>query len=229
MWPTQTSCTMGTEGVKWQGRDTDHLLLCYHSMLLTCTCNYMDNFTFFNINSDVILLSVLSTDRSRRYFTIHSVSQSVCIGVEPTLWLVTRYYFLSEDCCLKVAVLFLWDALSDERTDLQFPMQSLSGPSRIESMTILYLLIWDSPNLEGQVPVFISPRNRLAQLYPRVLGSIYVASNDSQGYGGGILTVPQPGGPGLRIYIPQEQDGPVQSESQKSWRKLQTRYVVQKH
>jgi hypothetical protein len=27
--------------------------------------------------------------------------------------------------------------------------------------------IRDSPNLEGQVPVFISPRNRLAQLYPR--------------------------------------------------------------
>jgi hypothetical protein len=27
-------------------------------------------------------------------------------------------------------------------------------------------LFWDSPNLEGQVPVFISPRNRVAQLYP---------------------------------------------------------------
>jgi hypothetical protein len=28
---------------------------------------------------------------------------------------------------------------------------------------------WDSSNLEGQVPVFISPRNRMAQLYPRAL------------------------------------------------------------
>jgi hypothetical protein len=27
---------------------------------------------------------------------------------------------------------------------------------------------WDSPNLEGQVPVFISPRNSVAKLYPRV-------------------------------------------------------------
>jgi hypothetical protein len=44
------------------------------------------------------------------------------------------------------------------------------------------------PNLEGQVPVFISPRNRMAQLYPRALGSIFVASYDSQGYDGGILT-----------------------------------------
>jgi hypothetical protein len=65
------------------------------------------------------------------------VSQSVCIGVEPTLQLVTRYYFLSEHCCLKVAVFFLWGALSDERTDL----------SRTEPVTILYCLRWDSPNL----------------------------------------------------------------------------------
>jgi hypothetical protein len=28
------------------------------------------------------------------------------------------------------------------------------------------------PNLEGQVPVFISPRNRVAQLYPLALGSL---------------------------------------------------------
>jgi hypothetical protein len=34
-------------------------------------------------------------------------------------------------------------------------------------MRIFYCLFyWDSPNLEGQVPVFISPRNRVAQLYP---------------------------------------------------------------
>jgi hypothetical protein len=46
----------------------------------------------------------------------------------------------------------------------------------------------NSPNLENQVPVFISPRDRVAQLYPRALGSLSVASYDSQGYGGGILT-----------------------------------------
>jgi hypothetical protein len=37
------------------------------------------------------------------------------------------------------------------------------------------------PNLEGQVPVFISPRNRAAQLYPQALGFLFVAS--SRGYG----------------------------------------------
>jgi hypothetical protein len=31
---------------------------------------------------------------------------------------------------------------------------------------------WDSPNLEGQIPAFISARNREAQLYPRALGGI---------------------------------------------------------
>jgi hypothetical protein len=45
-----------------------------------------------------------------------------------------------------------------------------------------------SPNLEGQDPVFIAPRNRVAQLYTQTLGSLFVASYDSQGYGGGIKT-----------------------------------------
>jgi hypothetical protein len=34
----------------------------------------------------------------------------------------------------------------------------------------------------------MSPRNRLAQLYPQALGSLFVSSYDSQGCGGGILT-----------------------------------------
>jgi hypothetical protein len=44
----------------------------------------------------------------------------------------------------------------------------------------------DSPNLADQVPVFISSRNRVARLYPQALGSLCVASYDSQGNGGGI-------------------------------------------
>jgi hypothetical protein len=46
-------------------------------------------------------------------------------------------------------------------------------------MTIFYCLtLLDYPNLEGQVPVFISPRNRVAQLYPQALGSLSVAFYD---------------------------------------------------
>jgi hypothetical protein len=51
---------------------------------------------------------------------------------------------------------------------------------------ILLSQIRDSLNLEGQVPVFISHRNRVSQLYPQALGSLFVASYNSQGYGGGI-------------------------------------------
>jgi hypothetical protein len=40
--------------------------------------------------------------------------------------------------------------------------------------------------LEGQVPVFITPRNRRAHLKPQALGSLFVAFYDSQGYDGGI-------------------------------------------
>jgi hypothetical protein len=60
------------------------------------------------------------------------------------------------------------------------PEQSLLGRSPAELTAIFYCLIWDSSNLESQVPVFISPRNRVAQLYPRALGSLFVASYNSQ-------------------------------------------------
>jgi hypothetical protein len=65
---------------------------------------------------------------------------------------------------------------------------SLGSESRGTRDYILLSQIWDSPNLEGQVRVFISHRNRVAQLYPQALGSLFVASYDSQDYGGCIRT-----------------------------------------
>jgi hypothetical protein len=49
------------------------------------------------------------------------------------------------------------------------PGQSSLPQVRIprDSYHILFSQIQDSPNLEGQVSEFISPRNRVAQLYPR--------------------------------------------------------------
>jgi hypothetical protein len=61
------------------------------------------------------------------------------------------------------------------------PDQSHLSRSPTELTAISYCLLWDSPNLEGHVPVFISPRNRVAKLYPRALGSLSIASYDSQG------------------------------------------------
>jgi hypothetical protein len=88
-------------------------------------------------------------------------------------------------------LLSLCKILSDERMGLSFTIYA--GPRhrshfRYESRGthdhILLSRIRNCPNLEGQVPVFISPRNRVAQLYPQALGSLFVASYDSQGYGG---------------------------------------------
>jgi hypothetical protein len=62
----------------------------------------------------------------------------------------------------------------------------LRSESRGTHDHILVSQIRDSPNLEGQVPVFISPRNRVAQLYTQALGSLFVVSYCSQGYGGSI-------------------------------------------
>jgi hypothetical protein len=53
---------------------------------------------------------------------------------------------------------------------------------------ILLPQIRGSHNLEDQIFVFISPRNRVARLHSQTLGSIFFASYDSQGYGGGIRT-----------------------------------------
>jgi hypothetical protein len=62
----------------------------------------------------------------------------------------------------------------------------LGFESRVTHDHILLTEIRDSPNLEGQVQVFIFPRNRVTRLYPQTLGSLFIASYYSQGYGGGI-------------------------------------------
>jgi hypothetical protein len=53
----------------------------------------------------------------------------------------------------------------------------LRSESRGTHDHILLSPIRDSPNLEGQVPVFLSPRNRVARLYLQSLRSLFVASH----------------------------------------------------
>jgi hypothetical protein len=66
------------------------------------------------------------------------------------------------------------------------PEQSHLGQSPAELTAIFYCLIWDYPNLEDQVPVFISPRNRLA--HPLALGCLLSPLTACRDCGGGILT-----------------------------------------
>jgi hypothetical protein len=64
---------------------------------------------------------------------------------------------------------------------LQFAVQSIKGPSPTEPVTILYCLIW------ARFPIYI-PQEQGGPVIPLGTGFLYVASYDSQGYGGGILT-----------------------------------------
>jgi hypothetical protein len=88
--------------------------------------------------------------------------------------------------CQTVGGFLLSGSLSDKSTCLSFTnaadshQQSFSGPSPAGLTHIR-----DSPSLDGQVP-FIYPRNRVAQLYPQTLGSLFIYN--SQGYSGGIRT-----------------------------------------
>jgi hypothetical protein len=77
----------------------------------------------------------------------------------------------------------------------------LRSESRGTHDHILLSQIRDSPSLEGQVPVFISPRNGLARLYPQTLGSLFVASYDSQGCDGGIRPHLHTGLPELSLHL----------------------------
>jgi hypothetical protein len=166
-----------------------------------------------------------------------SISQSVRLGVEPSVGLETRYYLLSGLCeasSLTRGRVYLLSATVNSQLvkaevelqpmisrpvswcrahiwnpgpdfsflshncgflDVEHPLwredgsviylynyMGLTRPVTLGSKcrrtrTIFYCLISDSPNLEGQVPVFISP-----------LGSLFVASYCSQGYSGDVLT-----------------------------------------
>jgi hypothetical protein len=70
---------------------------------------------------------------------------------------------------------FMWDTLFDEKSAsvvCSFCSETLEQPctglSPTEFMSIFYCVYFlDYPNLDDRVPVFISPKNRVAQLFPR--------------------------------------------------------------
>jgi hypothetical protein len=105
-----------------------------------------------------------------------TVSRPVCLGVGTHLEPMTRFLFpiwwVRVSWCghplwrEEMSVIYLYNCF------WVLQEQSISGPSTVELTTIFCCLIWESPNQEGQVLVFISTRNRVAQLYPFALGSI---------------------------------------------------------
>jgi hypothetical protein len=106
-----------------------------------------------------------------------SVGQSVLVSRRPS-GTCDQFFFLLEISCRQLRLCyFVAPSLTRGRVcnlllncSWALPEQSILSRSPVELTAIFYCLIWDSPNLEGQVPVFISPRNRVAQLYPRAPG-----------------------------------------------------------
>jgi hypothetical protein len=67
----------------------------------------------------------------------------------------------------------MWGTLSDKIS--AGPRQGiLRSEPRGTYDHILLSQIQDSSNLKGQISVFISPRNRAAQLYPQALGYLFI-------------------------------------------------------
>jgi hypothetical protein len=80
------------------------------------------------------------------------------------------------------------------------PRQRSHSQVRVPRDSWLHLLsqIRNSPNLEDQVPVFISLRKKVTQLYPQALGSFFEASYDSQGSKNACLLAPLPSNGSMR-------------------------------
>jgi hypothetical protein len=135
-------------------------------------------------------ISNSSQSQSQSYVTTDGQSASLSWCQAPIWGSRPHFYY-----CQTVADLLIWGAFYDERTGLSFtiaagPRQRCHSRVRVPRDSWPYFTVSDSrpPNLEGQIPVFISPSNRVAQLHPQAPGFLFVAFHDSQGYGGGTLT-----------------------------------------
>jgi hypothetical protein len=114
-----------------------------------------------------------------------TISRPVCLGVK-------RPYEAQYQICITVRHLRVcWCGAPDLKRGRVCRLQLLlviassvilgSESCRTDGH-ILLSQIRDSPNLEGQIPyLYVSPKNGLAQLYPRALVSRFVVSYDSQG------------------------------------------------
>jgi hypothetical protein len=114
-----------------------------------------------------------------------SVGQSVLVSgshLEPMArFFSVLYWQLLVSCCGELSLTRGWICNLIVQLLLGLARAVTLGTNSRRTQTIFYCLIWHSPNLEGQVPVFMSPRNRVAQLYPPGTDYISVASYEMSG------------------------------------------------
>jgi hypothetical protein len=94
----------------------------------------------------------------------------------------------------KTRFLLLWGNLPDERMGRSFTTAAGSrhhshSRVRVPRDSWPYFTVSDSrlSQIEGPGPRIYIPRNSVVGLYPQALGSLFVISYDSQGYGRGNL------------------------------------------
>jgi hypothetical protein len=134
----------------------------------TCYCCWQDSY------------SVYRSDQSQSQSHVTTVGQSaslpVRLCVRPRSGPMTNFSFSLKFSLDRWGFVILYRPLWVEDGSVIYccfrasPAQSLSVLSSAGLKIFYCPSFWESSNMEGQVPVFISPRNKVAQLYHRALG-----------------------------------------------------------
>jgi hypothetical protein len=139
----------------------------------------MENLLFIDSRTTDLQLTLLqmTIDKSQSHVTTNGPSVSLSWCEAPICGLRLDFYYWQLPVCRWGALSLTRELVCSLQLLLVSPAQSFLGPSAAGLVTIFYCLRFETPpNLEGQVPVFISPRNRVLQLYPQTLGLFFVAS-----------------------------------------------------
>jgi hypothetical protein len=98
-----------------------------------------------------------------------SVAQSVLMSgsrLEPMTRFLFSVWQLQVSCCGAPSLTRGWVCNLLVQLLLGLARTIILGSNSRRTKTIFYRVVWDSPNLEGQVPVFICPRNRVPPVIP---------------------------------------------------------------